>query len=510
MTVLGVDIGTTGVKAVAYAEDGRPLTSAHRGYALLSERPNYLELDPEAVSGAVLEVIGKAAQEAGKDSIRAIAGAALGEAVVPLDRKGRFLANTIIALDSRAQVQMARLVECIPPEEYFSLTGQLPHPIVSAGKIMWWKDERPEVFREADRFLCWNEVLAHLLGVEPTISPSLAARTGMYDLRARDWSDRVLEAAGIDRKTLPPIVASGEAVGRVSPDMVSRLGLAKDCVLVSGGWDQACVALGSGAIEPGEVVNSMGSTDSLNATFDHVQTPPEMMAHGLTCSPHAVEGLFLSVGFSLTGGNLLSWCRDTLGPADCAKDSAADYFSSLAALAESSRRPVWVLPHFVGSGTPAMDPNSLGAVLGLSLSTTPADVACGMLEGLALEMRQNLDNLRASGIPVKQLLAGSGGARTSGVVQLRADALGMPITVLENEETGCMACAMLALSALEGQPGLEEIVGAWVTHGRSYAPRPEMQAYFTQRLALHRELYPALRELQHRLHDFPERPGPAD
>jgi xylulokinase len=500
MAVLGIDIGTTGVKAVAFDLDGKTLASAQAEYPLLKPRPGYFELDPTGVVAGIEEVIHRVCDAAGAGRIRALACSALGEAVLPVDARGRPLANTIVALDHRAVAQAQALRRRLSPQKFFAITGQSFHPIATLFKILWWKDERPELFRAASRFLCWNDMLAVVLGLEPAISTSLAARTGLLDLRAGRWSERILELAGLSEDRLARVVAAGQVVGKVPAARARELGLAEGCLLVSGGWDQVCAALGSGAVETGVVVNSMGSTDSLNATYDSINTTERMRQRNFTCTPAALPGLYCTNAFSFTGGNLLDWFRDSLDTEAAARSPReADYYTDLIEQALASRHPALVLAHFAGSGTPSMDPEALGAMVGLSLATGKADLAMGLLEGVAQEIALNLQALRDAGIPVRVLYAGSGGARSRELLQLRADVLGRAVTPLEVEEAGCLACAMLACSALDPSVPVAERARRWVRPGPVVEPRPAWAEYYRARRELYARLYPALRELNRSL-----------
>jgi xylulokinase len=420
--------------------------------------------------------------------------------VLPVDPRGRPLANTIVALDHRAVRQVERFRERMGPEEFFAVTGQSLHPIASLFKILWWQEERPEIFRTAARFLCWNDMLAVILGLEPAISPSLAARTGLMDLRSGRWSERILGLAGLSEERLARITPAGQPVGELSASRARELGLAEGCLLVCGGWDQACTALGSGATEEGIVVNSMGSTDSLNASYGRINTSAGMLSKNFTCTPSAAPGMYCTNAFSFGGGNLLAWFRDQLD-ADTATrpEREGDYYPWLVERALSSRNPPLVLAHFAGSGTPYMNPEALGAMTGLSLATGKFDIAMGLLEGVALEIAVNWEALQEAGIPVRALYAGSGGARSRELLQLRSDVLNVPISPLQVEEAGCLACAMLALSALDPGFAVAELARGWVRLGPRVEPRPEWAAYYRRRRELYGRLYPALRELNAQL-----------
>lgn len=442
------------------------------------------------------EVIRRVCEAAGVGRIRALASSALGEAVLPVDARGRPLANTIVALDHRAVAQAESLRRRIDPKEFFAITGQSFHPIATLFKILWWRQELPELFRKARRFLCWNDMLAVVLGLEAAISPSLAARTGLFDLREECWSERMLELGGLTEECLAPVAAAGQVVGELPAERARELGLAEGCLLVSGGWDQVCAALGSGAVETGVVVNSMGSTDSLNATYEMVNTSARMLERNFTCTPAAVPGLYCTNAFSFTGGNLLDWYCRHLDPQGAAQqDREADYYPQLLRKALASRHPPLVLAHFAGSGTPSMDPEALGAIVGLSLATDRADLTMGILEGVAQEIALNLEALAEAGIPVRVLYAGSGGARSRELLQLRADVLDRPLAPLQVQEAGCLASAILAAASVEPSTTVVQRARHWVRTGAVVEPRPAWADYFRARRQLYSRLYPALREL---------------
>ncbi len=505
MLTLGLDIGTTGTKGIAFDEEGHAVASAYRPYPLFAPQPGWLELEPGQVLEAVGEVISGVAQEAcakGYGRIHAIASAALGEAVVPVDAQGQCLDRSITALDLRSRRQVERFAsECMGPEALFRITGQVLHPILTLGKILWWKTEKPEVFAHARRFLCWNEMLAAWLGLEPALAPSLAGRTGLYDVRQGDWSDEILGLAGLSREYLGRIVPAGRIVGEIPGQMCSKLGLDPRCVLVSGGWDQSCAALGGGAIEPGVVVNSMGSSDSLNATFDSANTSEAMQRSSLTCNPQSADGLYCTNAFSTCGGNLLQWWKGQLAsPEELeASRSGRNVYDVIVESAMQAENPALVPAYFAGAATPHMDASARGGFLGLTLATTRADMARGLLEGIAFEMALNLENLRKAGLPVTRVFAGGGAAKNQQLLQLRANAYRMPVTVLQNEEIGVAACGMLARGALDGAGALKSIVQQWVHHGKTVDPQPDAVSAYQERYSIYVELYEALRPIARRL-----------
>ncbi len=497
--VAGIDIGTTGVKVIVFSEDGTTIASARRGYALIKGTGDRCELHPDSMRAAIEEAILNASVAAGRGRVRAIAASVLGEAITPVDEAYRPLDNTATALDRRAVEHVVRFGRAFGADRFHRITGQALHPIASLFKILWWKEKHPELFRKTKKFLCWQEMLALVLGVDPAVSPSVAARTGMVDLDSGDWSEEILSHGDLDRGMLPTIVPTGTVAGIV-PDSIARmLGLARGCVLVMGAWDQVCASFGSGAIREGTVVDSMGSTDSLNAVYSSPRSSALMRASGFTCTPALPAGMYLTNAFSLGGANLLSWIAALFDEGDAGTGGERHCIDRLIWEAGKSRSPALVLPHFAGSGTPAMDPGSLGAMTGLALGTRLSDLVQGIVEGIALEMATNLEALRGSGLPVERILAVGGGARSPAILQLRSDVFGEEITPLLVEEAGCLACGMLASAALDGSPGIVNLAATWIKRGESVRPRPAWTEYYRELRSLHTSIYPALREIHARL-----------
>lgn len=497
--VAGIDIGTTGVKVLVFAEDGKVVAAARRGYALVQGQGDRCELNPDSMRAAVEDAIREATSSAGRGSVRALAASVLGEAITPVDKANRPLDNTVTALDRRAAKQVERFSLRIDADRFHRISGQALHPIASLFKIMWWKDEKPELFSNTNKFLCWNEMLAIILGVDPAVSPSVAARTGMMDLGSGDWSEEILDCAGLDRGILPRIAPTGNAVGIVPDSTASMLGLARGCIVAMGAWDQVCATLGSGAIREGTVVDSMGSTDSLNAVYASPRSSGSMRASGFTCTPALPAGMYCTNAFSLGGANLLSWFRTLIDEGEPAAGGERRFLDRAIEEARASRSPALVLPHFAGSGTPTMDHDSLGAMAGLALGSKRSDLVQGLVEGIALEMAANLDALRHAGLPVERILAVGGGARNPTLLQLRSDVFGEEITPLLVEEAGCLACGMLAAAALDGATRVEDLAHSWVGKGEPVRPRPEWAAYYRELRSVHASLYPALRTINARL-----------
>ncbi len=234
MAYLGCDVGTTGTKAVVFDNDGNVLSSAYREYRLLTPQRGWAELDPVEVGDAVETVLGEAAKKS-PQPVESIALSALGEAITPLDAAGKPLDNTVLSMDSRATAQNDKLREQFGAKKFFETTGHPLHPMHTISKLIWWRENKPEMFKRAARFLGWQEIPAMRLGVPAKVDYSLASRLGIFDIRKKQWSEPLMELAGVEKKQLPEAVPSGAVVGEIPASVCQKLGLAKGCVLVAGG-----------------------------------------------------------------------------------------------------------------------------------------------------------------------------------------------------------------------------------------------------------------------------------
>ena len=267
MCILGLDIGTSGCKATIVAVDGAVLAQAGREYPLHSPRPGWEELDPEAVWAAVQAVIRQVMAGYRGDKIRAIGVSSFGEAVVAIDQDGRVLGNSMLYIDSRGQAEAARLRTDPGDARVLAIAGTYVQPMYSLCKIMWLKENRPEIYRRTWKFLLFADFILFRLGARPATDYSLAARTMAFDIRQKDWSQDLLDAAGVDGDKFAEPVPSGTVLGQLAGSLAGTLGLPGDVLLVAGGHDQACAALGAGVIRPGLAVDGLGSTECITPAF---------------------------------------------------------------------------------------------------------------------------------------------------------------------------------------------------------------------------------------------------
>jgi xylulokinase len=498
--LLGLDVGTTACKAVIFDEEGRMVSSASREYAVLTDETGRAEQDAALVWAHVKEVVRRAADESGFGAeVGAVGVSVQGDAIIPVDRDLRPVHPAILGMDYRSEPQARRCEEKLGGRELFRLTGMRPHPMNSLCKILWLRENAPEAFAGAWKIMTYADYMIGLLTGHPVIDHSMASRTMAFELEGRRWSAELLDGLDLDPGLLCEAVPCGRAAGTLLPGLAAELGLSPQAIVAPGGHDQVCAGVGAGVIHEGLGVVSTGTAEVLSTAFAAPRLDDAVYDGFYPCYLHARDGMYFTFGLNHVGGLLLQWYRDNMATEEArrAKESGRGVFALIDEAAAEARSPVLVLPHFNGSGTPLCDTRSRGAIVGLSLSTTRHHVARAILECQSFELRLNLETMAASRIEVQRLRAVGGGARSPLWLQIKADALGRPVSTLRVSEAACLGAALLAGTAAGCYRDLEEAVAAAVTEERVFEPSGD--AYYDKKWAVYRDLYTALAPISRRL-----------
>lgn len=496
MSYLGLDIGTTGCKAVVFDERGCELASAYREYAVIIPREGWAELDSSLVCDSCMAVIREAASACPEDPVSAMGISSQGEAYTPVGPDGEMLGNGMVSFDTRAAEISDRWSAEFGREKLYRITGQTAYPMYTVFKLLWLRDNQPEIWARAKAFYCFEDLMHHRLGLEPAISWSLAGRTMMFNVLTHQWDDEILSAVGLDRSKLARPLPSGEIVGTI-PKAVSRdLGLSEDTIVVTGGHDQPSGALGAGVAASGVAVYGTGTVECITPAFATPIFSDDLFKNNICTYDFTVRGMYTTVAYNLTGGNILKWFRDEWGQPEVeeAARTGANPYQILLGKIGDKPSSLMVLPYFTPSGTPYFDTTTRGAILGLRLTTKREDVLRALLEGVTFEMRLNLDILDRSGIGINELIAIGGGAKSRAWVQLKADVLNKPIKTVAVTEAGCLGVAMLAMAA-HMNIDVTKLVPEWVRITDEVEPNPENASYYDDRFATYLKLYPALRSI---------------
>ncbi len=510
MRLLGLDVGTTGCKAAIFEMDGAPVASARREYGVSMPKPTWAEQDAERVWVLARDAMREAIAAAGGEPIVAVGLSVQGEAIIPVDTNGAALRQAILGMDTRTTAQNAWLRANFGARRLFDRTGMPVHTINTLPKLLWLREHELPLWQAADRFLLYEDyIIGKMTGVY-AISRCLASRTQLYDLGVDAWSDEILDIVGLDRLRLSPVLPSGTAVEMMKPDLARDLGFGPPPVVVTGGHDQACGALGVGLTAPGLAMVSTGTAEVVEVALPSPALNTTLYEGNISVYAHTSPGLYLAMSLNHSGGLLLRWFRDTFGQEETAivvelnhegvvDARVRDAYDLLLAEASAEPTALLLLPHFSGSGTPTFDTLSKGAILGLTFGTTKAEVAKAILEGLTFELRVNLDLLREGGVVVDELRAIGGGARSDLWLQLKADVAGIPVVAPMVTDAACWGAAVLAGYGAGCFRSVESATCDPLRLVRRFEPDRERQRRYQERFELYRELYPTLKDLLHRV-----------
>ncbi|MDX9754915.1 MAG: FGGY-family carbohydrate kinase, partial [bacterium] len=343
MSLLGIDVGTTGCKAVAFNEEGKILSSAYREYPLHSPNPGWAELDGDRVWKDIKACLAQVAAETKGDPIQALAVSCQGEAVSPVDAEGNILANAIVSFDNRTEPYVSTWEEKFGREKIFQKSGQPLASLFTALKLSWMNEHQPEVMKQTRYILGFEDLVMFKLGMPPTTDYSLAARTMLFDVVQEQWNDEFLDFLGLDRSAMPEAKPSGTLVGVIPDAIADEIGLPHGVKVVTGGHDQPCQTLGAGVIESNVAAYGIGTVECIGPAFDHLLLNDVMLSNNICCYHHACPNLYIALVYNFTGGSLFRWYRDTLGQDELrrAKEVGKDVYEILCA--EAADQPTGLL-----------------------------------------------------------------------------------------------------------------------------------------------------------------------
>jgi xylulokinase len=492
MSYLGIDIGTSGCKAVTFDKNGAELASAYREYPVMRPRVRWAELNPETVLESCFDVIREVNSRI-KEPVTSMAISSQGEAFTPVGEHGDILGNAMVSSDSRAEELSISWSRTFGEEALYRITGHTPHPLFTLFKLLWVRENQPAVWKDAAFFLCFEDLLHLKLGVQPHISWPMAGRTMLFDVNKHAWSPEILSAMQLDPAKLAIPVQSGQVVGQIDQHISKLLGFSNEVFIVSGGHDQTCSALGAGITRPGMCMYATGTVECFCPILEKPVFSDTLRKHNLCCYDYTIPGNYTTVAYSLTGGNILKWMRDTLGGEEktLALHSGGNAYTYLLEKMPDEPTGLLVLPYFSATGTPYFDTRANGAIIGLRHTTTKGEITKALLEGVALEMKLNLELMEKSGMPIDTFIATGGGTRNDDWVQLKADILNKKIRVTNIRESGCYGAALLAQSGHTGVP-VEKLIRQEPS-GKVFTPDPEKSGIYEKKFRTYKNLYPALK-----------------
>ena len=495
MSLLGIDVGTTGCKAGLFSKDGHLVASAYEEYDIQRPQPGWAELDAVEVWAKVKGTIRKAVSGSASDPVKALAVSSLGEAVVPVTKDRQILGPSILNFDVRGEEYLGSFSNAVDNERLYRINGNTLGNHYGLTKLKWIQQHQPDLYQQAFKFLLWSSLVSFMLGAEPVVDYSLANRTLLFDVDRCDWSDELLELFGLERAKLPGTAPSGQVIGTVSGRIADELGLPPNVSIVTGGHDQSVNAVGCGVIQEGRAMYGMGTFVCIVPVFGKRRQPALMIERGLNTEHHAAPGRYVSFIYN-QGGSLLKWFRDTFAAVEHheARQAGHDIYPDL--ISEMPRGPssIMALPHWSTTGPPEFISDSCGLLAGLRLETSRGDILKGLLEGVTFYLKECVESLPAVGIEIADLCAVGGGSKSDAWIQLSADIMGRPFVRPEITEAGILGAAIIAGTGQGIFPTLEDGVKAMVRLDRTFTPDPQQQKLYERWFEMYTRLWPLTKD----------------
>lgn len=495
--LLGIDVGTTGCRALLVRPDGGVAAEATSEYPLFTPRPLWAEQNPADWWTAAVASIRCVLEQSGARGAQVACVGLTGQmhGLVLLDAHGEVLRPCILWNDQRTGPQCDEITRRIGAARVLELTGNPVLPGFTAPKIAWLREHEPAVLQRAAHVLLPKDYIRYRLTGEFLSEVSDASGTSLFDVGRRRWSDEMLAAVGVPRGWLPEVTESPVAGAKISAAAASETGLTAGTLVVGGAGDQAAQAVGCGIIAEGTVSVTLGTSGVVFAASDGYRPEPRGRLHAFC---HAVPGIWHLMGVMLSAGGSLRWYRDTLCASECARAKAAgcdpyEIMTQEAAAVPPGSEGLLFLPYLSGERTPHPDPSARGVFFGLTLRHGKAHLTRAVMEGVTYGLRDSLELMRGLGLPIRQVRASGGGARSAVWRQMLADVFGCEIVTVNVTQGAAYGAALLAGVGAGVYPDVDDACRRTIRVTGTHTPGPATKVYgeFYPR---YRALYPALAE----------------
>ncbi|MDK2815962.1 MAG: xylulokinase [Moorella sp. (in: firmicutes)] len=501
--LLGIDIGTSGTKAVLVEEGGRVAASSYVEYPLSQPRPGWAEQNPEQWWQAVVAAVQEIWVKTGLDG-REVAGVGLSgqmHGAVVLGANYQVLRPAILWCDQRTGAECTWMYEEIGEEKLYQWTGNPALPGFTAPKLVWLKKHEPEIYNQIRHVLLPKDYIRFRLTGELATEVSDASGTLLLDVTHRRWSEDMLEALDIPQEWLPRVYESPEVTGQITPEAAAATGLPAGTPVVGGGGDQAAGAVGTGIVAEGLLSAALGTSGVVFAMTAKPSIQPGSTLHSFC---HAVPGKWHLMGVMLAAGASLQWFRNQLGGEEVREAAATgtDPYELLTALAVDAgpgAEGLLFLPYLLGERTPHPDPAARGGFIGLTMRHRKGHLVRAVLEGVAFGLRDSLELLQQAGVKVEEIRVSGGGARSPLWRQILASVFKHPVTTVNSTDGPAFGAALLAGVGAGIYPSVEAACSSTIKVTSRAEPVLSEASTYDRLYTLYTSLYPLLRGTMHDL-----------
>ena len=494
--LLGLDVGTTGARAVAVDESGRLISEASSEYSLYTPYPGWSEQDPEDWWQGAKEALAEITSQVEEEVVGiGLTGQMHGS--VFLDSKDEVIRPALLWNDQRTEKQCEKITEAVGEERLIQIAGNPALTGFQAPKVLWLRDQEPENYEKVSHVLLPKDYVRFRLTGEYATDASDAAGTLCLDVENRDWSEEILCALEVSKEWMPQVYEGPESTGKLRESIAEELGLASGIPVAAGGGDNAAAAVGVGVIEEGIISSSVGTSGVIFAHTGEFTPDP---SGGLHAFCHAIPDAYHLMGVTLSAGGSFSWWHKLLGG-----EYSYEELSEFAEQAPPGSEGLLFLPYLSGERTPHSDPAARGSFFGLTNRHDKSHMTRALMEGVIFSLRDSLEIMRELGTPIEQIRATGGGAKGEVWRQLQADIYGLPIHRTTTDEGPAYGAALLAGVAADVYKDVQEASSQVELRDEVDEPDEENVRFYEECYEVYRSLYPATYQQMRRLADLAEK-----
>ena len=495
MNFIGIDVGTSSVKALLVDDNGKVLASSNPGYPFQTPAPLQAETDPGVWWDATCKAIRELLSQTSAELIRGVGLTGQMHGLVLVDNKGKPLRPCIMWNDQRSFNECKEMTESLGESEVIKITGNPILPGFTAPKLRWVEKNEPEIFAKISKVLLPKDFIRYRLTGEFFSDVSDASGTSMLNTEKRTWSDQILSGMGWYRSWLPEVTESTVASTKISAEASALTGLAEGTPVVAGGGDQAAQAVGCGIVEEGIVSATLGTSGVVFAQSNQYRVEPEGKLHAFC---HAVPGKWHLMGVMLSAAGSFQWYKNNLGGEEQATEddggkNAYDLLTAGAANVQPGCEGLVFLPYLSGERTPHPDPHARGAFVGLTLRHGKNHLTRAVLEGVSYGLKDSLSLMQGLGIRPEKVILSGGGTRSELWKQMLADIFETKCSLVNATEGAAYGAALLAAVGVEHHASVEDASKVWIKETEVVQMSNDLAEYKPS-YEIYKSLYPSLKD----------------
>lgn len=494
--VIGVDLGTSAVKILLVNQHGEVCQEVSKSYPLIIEKSGYSEQNPEEWVEKTTEGLKELVEqfEGDVNDIEGISFSGQMHGLVLLDENNQVLRNAILWNDTRTTQQCQEIYNVVGRERLLDVTKNPALEGFTLPKILWVKENEPEVFERASVFLLPKDYLRYRLTGNIQMEYSDAAGTLLLNVVKRVWSNELIEAFGLTTDFCPPLVESHAFVGTVTAEFAQETGISEAVKVFAGGADNACGAIGSGILAEGKTLCSIGTSGVVLSYEERNDLNFEGKVHYFN---HGEENAYYTMGVTLAAGYSLSWFKDTF-----AKEEAFNQFLAGVDEVPAGSNGLLFTPYIVGERTPHADSTIRGSFIGIDAAHERKHFARAVLEGITFSLHESIKIFRSSGKTIDSIISIGGGAKNETWLQMQADIFNAKIEKLTSEQGPGMGAAMLAAYGCGWYPSLKKCAEVFIKTEKTYNPIEENVEAYKKLFSIYQQVYTQTKELNEQLREF--------